>query len=364
MANENPSRDNPSRQQSGERAQTGTTQQGAGTQRGTSPGGGSYGQGGYGQSGQSASGQGTYAQGTSGQGPGAPGQHGRGTGTSTWQGGQQSGALARGGSQSMSPYSGGYSGYGSGPFSVMRRISDEMDRLFENFGFGRSLFPSESGQGSWDAGGFGESAPSMWSPHVEVCERNGKLLIQADLPGMKRDDVNVRIEQDQVVIQGERHRQQENQQSGYYRSERSYGSFYRTIPLPEGTNSESATASFRDGVLEIEVDMPRQQQRGRTLEIREGSSGTGTQGGTYSGTGSGATYGSGTSGSQHLQGSTSGSQQAAQSGTTGAQHSQPGSSGSQQSSGTGTMYSGSGDPAAGAAGIAGGSSDTTKRGSR
>jgi HSP20 family protein len=363
MANENPSRDNPSRQQSGERAQTGTTQQGAGTQRGTSPGGGSYGQGGYGQSGQSASGQGTYAQGTSGQGPGAPGQHGRGTGTSTWQGGQQSGALARGGSQSMSPYSGGYSGYGSGPFSVMRRISDEMDRLFENFGFGRSLFPSESGQGSWDAGGFGESAPSMWSPHVEVCERNGKLLIQADLPGMKRDDVNVRIEQDQVVIQGERHRQQENQQSGYYRSERSYGSFYRTIPLPEGTNSESATASFRDGVLEIEVDMPRQQQRGRTLEIREGSSGTGTQGGTYSGTGSGATYGSGTSGSQHLQGSTSGSQQA-QSGTTGAQHSQPGSSGSQQSSGTGTMYSGSGDPAAGAAGIAGGSSDTTKRGSR
>jgi HSP20 family protein len=364
MANENPSRDNPSRQQSGERAQTGTTQQGAGTQRGTSPGGGSYGQGGYGQSGQSASGQGTYAQGTSGQGPGAPGQHGRGTGTSTWQGGQQSGALARGGSQSMSPYSGGYSGYGSGPFSVMRRISDEMDRLFENFGFGRSLFPSESGQGSWDAGGFGESAPSMWSPHVEVCERNGKLLIQADLPGMKRDDVNVRIEQDQVVIQGERHRQQENQQSGYYRSERSYGSFYRTIPLPEGTNSESATASFRDGVLEIEVDMPRQQQRGRTLEIREGSSATGTQGGTYSGTGSGATYGSGTSGSQHLQGSTSGSQQAAQSGTTGAQHSQPGSSGSQQSSGTGTMYSGSGDPAAGAAGMAGGSSDTTKRGSR
>ena len=365
MANENPSRDNPSRQQqSAERAQTGTTQQGAGTQRGTSQGSGSYGQGGYGQSGQSTSGQGAYGQGGSRQGAYGQGTSGqRGIGTSTWQGGRQSGALARGGSQSMSPYS-GYSGYGSGPFSVMRRISDEMDRLFENFGFGRSLFPSEGRQGDWDVGGYGEGAPSMWSPHVEVCERNGKLLIQADLPGMKRDDVNVRIEQDQVIIQGERHQQQENQQSGYYRSERSYGSFYRTIPLPEGTNTESATASFRDGVLEIEVDMPRQQQRGRALEIREGgASGGAAQGGTYSGTGSGATYGSGTSGSQHLQGSTSGSQQA-QSGTTGSQHSQSGSSGSQQTSGAGTMYSGSGDPAAGAAGVAGGSSDTAKHGSR
>jgi HSP20 family protein len=359
MANDNPSRDNPSRQQSAERAQTDTTQQGGGTQRGTSQGSsGSYGQGGYGSSGQSSSG--TSGHGSSDQ--GASGQQG-GSGTSAWQSGRQPGALTRGGSSSMAPYFGGYSGYGGGPFSVMRRISEEMDRLFENFGFGRGLFP-EMRQGGFDLGGYGERATSMWSPHVEVCERNGKLLIQADLPGMKREDVNVRIDQDQVIIQGERRQQQESQQGGYYRSERSYGSFYRTIPLPEGTNSESATASFRDGVLEIEVDMPRQQQRGRTLEIREGgASGSRSQGSTYSGTGSGTTYGSGTSGSQHLQGSTSGSQQA-QSGTSGSQSSQFGSSGSQPASGTGTMHSGSGDPAAGAAGVAGGSSDTTRHGSR
>src|SRR5690242_13080637 len=120
----------------------------------------------------------------------------------------------------MSPYSGGYSGYGSGPFSVMRRISDEMDRLFENFGFGRRLFASETGQGSWDARGFGESARSMRSPHVQVRERYGKLLLPADLPGLKRDEGNVRIEQEQVVSQGERKRQQENQQSGCDGSER------------------------------------------------------------------------------------------------------------------------------------------------
>jgi HSP20 family molecular chaperone IbpA len=75
-----------------------------------------------------------------------------------------------------------------------------------------------------------------------VCERNGKMLIQADLPGMKRDDVHVRIEQDEVIIQGERRQDESNQQGGYYRSERSYGSFYRTIPLP-GTGSGATYGS-------------------------------------------------------------------------------------------------------------------------
>jgi HSP20 family protein len=337
MANENPSRENPSRQQSAERAQTGTSQQGTGTPRGTSQGSSSYGQGG-----QPTPGQGTYGQGGAGQ-----GQYGRGSGTSTSQGGRQAGALARRGSQSTAPYSGFSSGYGSGPFSVMRRISDEMDRLFENFGLGRSFFPSEVSPSGGELSGFGEGAPSMWSPHVEVRERNGKLLIEADLPGMKRDDVNVRVEQDQVIIQGERQHHQESEQGDYYRSERSYGSFYRAIPLPDGTNIESATATFRDGVLQVELDMPRQQERGRRLEIRDGgSSGSASQAGSSAGTGSGATYGSGTSGS--MQGSTSGS-----------------SGQQQQSSGTGTMYSGSGDPSAGAAGVAGGSSDTSKpQGSR
>jgi len=220
----------------------------------------------------------------------------------------------------------------------------------------------------------------MWSPHIEVFERNGKLVVQADLPGIKRDDVNVRIEQDALIIQGQRQQQQTTNQRGYYRSERSYGSFYRTIPLPEGTDTESATASFRDGVLEIELDAPREQQRGRTLEIREGGSTSGAQGsggsmqGGHVGTGSGSTYGSGTTGS--MQGSTSGgttgaSQHAASGGTgsqysgaSGAgQHSSSSVSGSQHASGSGTMYSGSGNPSAGAAGMgsSSGSSDETDR---
>ena len=170
MANENPSRENASRQQSAERSQTGASQQGTGAQRGAHQGGyaaGTYGQGASAQ-GQGRSGQGTYGQDTYGQGNYAQGRQGAArrqeVGTSTWQGGRQSGGpLSTRGGSSMSPYYGS-SGYGSGPFSVMRRISDEMDRLFENFGMGRGLFQGEPSQGGqWDVGHYGEGAPSITS---------------------------------------------------------------------------------------------------------------------------------------------------------------------------------------------------------
>jgi len=318
MVNENQSRETQSRQQTAERSQTGSAQQGTGASRGTS--------------------QSTYGQGATGQGGSMQGA----TGTSTWQGGRQQpgGSMpTRRGASSMTPYSGASSGYGIGPFSMMRRITDEMDRLFESFGMGRSLFPGEPAVGSWDTGAYGAGATSMWSPHIEVCERDGKLLIQADLPGMKREDVHVQVEQNEVVIQGERRQDESSRQGGYYRSERSYGSFYRTIPLPEGTNPDSATATFHDGVLEIELDAPRQQQQGRTLEIRDATS---SQSGSHAGTASGATYGG-----QH---SASGA----------SQHSASGTGGSQQSSGSGTMYSGSGEPSAGAAGTGGSGHQTTQ----
>ena len=348
MANENPSRENPSRQQSADRSQTGSSQQGTGGQQS-----GTYGD--QGQRSQGSHAQSDMSQRRYGEG-GQSGGTGRGdVGTSTWQGGRQSGGgpLSTRSGSSMSPYYGS-SGYGGGPFSVMRRISDEMDRLFENFGFGRGFSQGEPSQGgTWDVGNY-QGAPSMWSPHIEVSERDGKLCIQADLPGMKRDDIHVRIEDDEVIIQGERHQEQTSNQRGYYRSERSYGSFYRTIPLPEGTNADSASATFKDGVLEIQLDAPRPTQRGRMLQIQEGSS---SQSGSRSGTASGTTYGAGTSGamegststsgSQHLQSGTSSSQQA-QSGSS--QHSSSGTTGMQHGS-SGTMYSGSGNPSVGASGI-------------
>jgi len=195
-----------------------------------------------------------------------------------WQQPSGSALQTRGGT-----YTSPFGGYGGGPFSMMRRITDEMDRLFENFGLGRSFFPSEFG---------GEAGTSLWSPHVEVVEREGKVLVSADLPGVKKEDVNVEINPDSITIQGQRHQEVTRDERGYYHSERSYGSFYRTIPLPEGADIDNASATFRDGVLQIEVAAPK-QQRGRTLEVKGDDGSDGGQRGT-----SGSSGRSGTSGTE------------------------------------------------------------------
>jgi HSP20 family protein len=199
-----------------------------------------------------------------------PGSQGSG-----WQGSSASALAPRRGGSAIS-----YGGYGSGPFSTMRRISDEMDRLFDSFGLGRSFFPSEFGQGPQARFGDLEGTSALWAPHVDVVERDGKLLISADLPGVKKEDVKVEINQDSVTLQGQRHQEKSSSERGFYQSERSYGSFYRSIPLPEGADPESAFATFRDGVLQIELQAPSQQARGRTLEIKDAS---GTAGGSKNG---------------------------------------------------------------------------------
>jgi HSP20 family protein len=216
--------------------------------------------------------------------------------------GQGGGAATRAAGTAATPY--GSYGYSS-PFALMRRLSDEMDRMFESFGLGGSLFGREGasplGLGA-TGGGQGGGLPQLWSPHLEVCQRGDKLLIQVDLPGVRKEDVAVQIDQDEVVIQGQRRQEHETSERGFYHSERSYGSFYRTVPLPDGTDAENARATFRDGVLEIELDAPRQRQRGRTLQIQdagtsaggastyEGSTrGTATEGGTTTGASTGRT---------------------------------------------------------------------------
>ena len=111
-----------------------------------------------------------------------------------------------------------------------------------------------------------------WRVMAFAARDNVSSMAWSSSGSVEREDVNVEIEQDAVVIQGQRHQEQASEQSGYYRSERSYGSFYRAIPLPEGTNADSASATFRDGVLKIELDAPRGQRRGRALEIKDGNS--------------------------------------------------------------------------------------------
>jgi len=153
------------------------------------------------------------------------------------------------------------SAFSSSPFSFMRRFSEQMDRLFEDFGFGSS-FGREFGGLS--------SIQSLWSPQVEAFERGNQLIVRADLPGLTKDDIEVNITDDAIVLQGERKQESEENEEGRYRSERFYGSFYRSIPLPEGVNADEAKATFRNGVLEITMPAPQQaEKRGRRLEVRD-----------------------------------------------------------------------------------------------
>jgi HSP20 family protein len=153
------------------------------------------------------------------------------------------------------------------PFAFMRRFNEEMDKLFGDFGLGRGL---ASGLGR-EFGRLADLEGSMWSPQVEAFERDGKLIVRADLPGLTKDDINVDITDDAIRIRGERRQEREENKEGYYRSERSYGSFYREIPLPSGINREEANATFRHGVLEITIPAPARQPSSQRIEIGEGA---------------------------------------------------------------------------------------------
>lgn len=145
------------------------------------------------------------------------------------------------------------------PFSFMRRFGEGMEQLFADFGVG-GLMPR----------GFNELA--AWTPQIEMFERDKQLVIRADLPGLKKDDVQIELRDDSVVIQGERQEERKEEREGFYSTERMYGRFYREIPLPEGAHTDEATATFHDGVLEIAIPHEEGETRGRQLEIQDAQS--------------------------------------------------------------------------------------------
>jgi HSP20 family protein len=158
---------------------------------------------------------------------------------------------------------------------MVRSFMDQMDRLFDDFtglSLGRSRRPDLPSARSFSGLGQGSQGQSMgfWYPQVEVSEKGGNLVVCADLPGLRKEDVHLEVHDDYLVLEGERRSEREENQEGLYRTERSYGRFYRTIPLPEGTDPDQVRASFRDGVLEVTVPMPsrEEQQRGRRIEIQ------------------------------------------------------------------------------------------------
>ena len=90
-------------------------------------------------------------------------------------------------------------------------------------------------------------------------------MFRADLPGMNKDDLKVSVDDNCLAIQGERKKEwtRDEEGPGGYRSERSYGSFYRCVPLPQGVKAENISATFRNGVLEVKMPAPEQKQAKR-----------------------------------------------------------------------------------------------------
>ena len=144
------------------------------------------------------------------------------------------------------------------PFALMRRLTEDMDQWFEQFGLGHG----GRGGHSMAAGG------GLFAPAVEVFERDGTFVVRADLPGLTKDDVQVEVTDAALVLEGERRSEHDDQQEGAVHSERHYGMFRRQIPLPEGINAEQATATFKDGVLEVTMPAPQRQARGRRIAIQ------------------------------------------------------------------------------------------------
>jgi HSP20 family protein len=150
------------------------------------------------------------------------------------------------------------------PFGMMRRFSEEMDHLFDEVrrGWGTSR--------GWQGG---QGNQMRWSPQIEMYEKDNQLVVCTDLPGLKQEDIELEMSDNMLTIKGERRNEFEDTQEGHYRSERSYGSFFRTVPLPEGIDSEKAKASFENGVLKVTFPLPpQQQQQKRRIEVEAGSS--------------------------------------------------------------------------------------------
>lgn len=144
--------------------------------------------------------------------------------------------------------------FGMSPFALMREFTDEMDRMYRASRVGLET--------------------EAWAPAVDVQECNGSLVVSAELPGLKKEEVRVEVTDDALVIEGERKREHKEDHDGFHRWERSYGHFYRSIPLPEGAKTDQAKAELQEGVLKVSVPVPEMKKKSRQVLIEEGSKST------------------------------------------------------------------------------------------
>lgn len=146
------------------------------------------------------------------------------------------------------------------PVREISTIQSEMNRLFNSF------FDTPTGAG----GNGGNGATRRWIPAMDLVETTDDFVLKADLPGLREEDVAIEVEDNVLTISGERKSEHEDRKEGYYRVERAYGRFSRSLTLPEGVDPESVTASFAHGVLEIHVPKP-EAKKPRKVAISVGA---------------------------------------------------------------------------------------------
>jgi HSP20 family protein len=141
--------------------------------------------------------------------------------------------------------------FGASPFRLMKRFTEEMDRAFGGF-----ATPAE---------------PEFWAPALEIKTTDSNFVVTAELPGLSTDEIKVEVVDEALVIEGERKRQTEEKREEFYRSERYYGKFYRSIPLPKGANTEAVKAELNNGVLQVTVPVPELTPAARQVPIGTGA---------------------------------------------------------------------------------------------
>ncbi|NPV81554.1 MAG: Hsp20/alpha crystallin family protein [Firmicutes bacterium] len=143
------------------------------------------------------------------------------------------------------------------PWNPWRELAEFAD-AFERFWGHR--FPRRRGEG-WFSGG-------PWLPAVDVYDRGDSIVVKAEIPGVDKDEVSLTLTDDALTISGETRRDEEVKDKDYYRRERTYGSFTRTIPLPAPVRREGAKATFKNGVLEVVLPKARgAESRGTQIQI-------------------------------------------------------------------------------------------------
>lgn len=144
------------------------------------------------------------------------------------------------------------------PFRELRSLQDEMNRLFmTNFSRGEE---SDLMRGAW-------------SPSVDIFENKDQIVLEAELAGMKPEEVEISIENNVLTLHGERRFEKKDEGDNFHRVERSYGSFTRSFTLPPTVQSENANAEFENGVLRLTL-AKREEAKPRRIEIKAGDGST------------------------------------------------------------------------------------------